>query len=109
MREVYLPLLAALKALDPKHRVIVLSHLDDVTRDRIYEVIGDVLRSRKLPLEKRLRLKSELEPHKEDFRYLLDVRKSPLQKKKKLMQIGGTPMSQMLNTALPLLLTIYPK
>ena len=108
-KQVMLPLLHVLKSLKPEHRVILLAHLDDVTRDGLYEAIDTVLRSDRLPFRKRLFLKSKLAPYKEQLRYLADRKRSSREKRKRLPQIGGGPMSYVLKEAIPLMLSIFPK
>ncbi len=104
-----MPLLHVLRSLKPEKRVILLAHLDDGTRDRLYETISHVLRSDKVPFAKRLFLKSKLGPFKKDLRYLADTRRTSTQKKRRLAQIGGGPMTHVLGTAISLLLNLYSK
>ena len=106
---VLLPLLQVLKEVRPDQRVILMAHFDDKTRDSLYETITNVLRSEKVPFDKRLFLKSKLASYKSDLRYLSNKSKSPTQKRRKLSQIGGGPMSHVLKLAIPLLLNLYAK
>ena len=106
-KKIILPLLNVLKKLPQDERVILMSHLDDVTRDAIYTAIASVLRSSEVPLRKRLFLKTKLEPYKDDLRFLADERKSGKLKKKRLVQLGGAPIGHVLKTAIPLLLNLY--
>jgi hypothetical protein len=109
---VLLPLLHVLKSLKPDYRVIILSHLDDATRDAIYKTITQVLSSDKVPAKRRLYLKSRLSPYKNHLRYLATCKpgkRCQHLKKKRLTQIGGGPMSHVLKTAIPLLLNLFPK
>lgn len=106
---VLLPLLEVLKSVKPEQRVIILAHLDDPTRDVLYKTIGRVLKSSKLPISKRLFLKSKLAPFKTELRELVDDRKSSRQKKKRLTQMGAGPMSYVLRAAIPLILNTFPK
>ena len=108
-RKVLLPLLAILKKMHANDRMILLSHLDDVTRDSIYEMIAHVLRSNSLPMRKKLFLKSKLAPYKNDIRFLADTRKSSKLKKRRLTEMGGAPMGFIVRTAVPLLLNLYAK
>jgi hypothetical protein len=108
-KSVVLPLLHVLKSVKPEHRVILLAHLDDPSRDALYEAINRVLKSDKLPARRRRFLKSKLEPYKDHLRYLADASKSPARKKKRLTQIGGGPMTYVLRDAVPLLLDLFPK
>jgi hypothetical protein len=107
--KVLLPLLQVLKSLTSEQRTIVLAHLDDKTRDFIYETITTVLRSEKLPFRKRAALKEKLSPYKNDLRYISDKKKSRAQKKNRLTQLGGGPMAHVLKTAIPMLLNLFPK
>ena len=106
-KKVLLPLLAILKSMKPTDRVILMSHLDDVSRDALYETINKVLTSTSVPPSKRRYLKTKLMPFKSDLRFLADRRKSTTSKKKKLTQMGGAPMGVVLRTAVPLLLNLY--
>lgn len=103
------PLLNALKCVNSKDRIILLAHLDDKTRDDLYLTITSVLRSNKLPIETKLALKKKLHPHKDSLRCLITKGESKDIKKKKLAQIGGSPMKILLNTAVPLMLGLFPK
>lgn len=107
--KVVLPLLHVLKSIKPEQRQIILAHLDDSARDALYQTIGEVLRSDRVPFAKRLFLKSKLGPHRNDFRYLASPNKSATQKRKKLAQIGAGPMTHLLRTAIPLLMNLFPK
>ena len=106
-KKVLLPLLNTLKSLKPDQRVILLSHLDDKTRDQLYETINAVMTSESVPMRKRLFLKSKLSPFKTDFRFLTNRRAAPASKKRRLLQMGGAPMGVILRTAVPLLLNLY--
>lgn len=106
-RRAMIPLLSVLKSMRPEHRIVVLAHLDDATRDAIYETITDVLQSDKVPIQRRLFLRSKLADHRSDLRYLTDKKRSKIGKKKKLTQVGGAPMYHVLRAALPLMLQLY--
>ena len=106
-KKVLLPLLNTLKSLKSDQRVILLSHLDDKTRDQLYETINAVMTSPSVPMRKRLFLKSKLSPFKTDFRFLVNRRAAPASKKRRLLQMGGAPMGVILRTAVPLLLNLY--
>jgi hypothetical protein len=108
-RDVLLPLLQVLKSLEPEQRIIILAHMDDRTRDAIYETITRVLTSDKIPFERRLRLKSELADHKDCFRCLVDKKSGKRERKKKLAQVGGGVMTPVLKAAIPLLLNMFEK
>ena len=108
-RDVALPLLYALKTMRPEQRVIVLAHLDDVSKDLLYQTINKVLSSEELPFRRRLQLRDKLRPYRSQLRYLADGKKTPQQKRERLTQIGGGPMGHVLKEALPLLLHLFPK
>ena len=94
--------------MKPAHRIIILEHLSDRSRDDLYATISKVLAdSPKMPYKKRISLKHKLEPYKEHFRYLGNGQNKPRSKRKTLAQVGGGPMTHMLNAALPLLLDLY--
>jgi hypothetical protein len=108
-KKVLLPFLHVLKTIKPRDRTIILAHLDDVTRDALYETIANVLSTPKLPMRKRLFLKSKLQPYKADLRFLADKKNSSSKKKKKLTQMGGGAIGHVLGTAVPLLLNLFAK
>ena len=108
-KKVMLPLLNVLRNMTADHRQILLAHLDDKTRDGLYETISHVLRSNKVPFAKRLFLKSKLSPYKKDLRYLSNPKRTGAQKRKRLTQVGAGPMSHILKAAIPLLLNLFPK
>ena len=102
-----LPLLHVLRTIRPEQRVILLAHFDDQTRDALYATIGQVLKSNKVPIRNRLLLKAKLFAHKDKLRYLADKKKTSTSKRRKLAQIGGSPMKYILKTAIPLLLNLF--
>ena len=104
-----IPLLNVLKSLSSNDRIIILAHLDDETRDLLYLTISSVLRSEKVPIETRLKLKKKLLPHKAKFRVVTRQDASSQLRKKKLHQLGGSPLKLMIDTALPLMLNLFPK
>ena len=110
-RKVILPLLGVLKNLKPADRIIILAHLDDLSRDRLYETINQVLsQSSPLPSSKKKLLKRRLWAHRENLRYLTSrKRRSSKEKRRRLVHIGGNPLGYLLKTAVPLLLNLYGK
>ncbi len=104
-----IPLLHVLKSLKSADRVIILAHLDDHTRDAIYKTVSNVLKSKRVPIQNRIHLRDNLGSFKSDFRCLISKDSSSVQKKKKLTQLGGNPLSLILDTALPLMLDLFPK
>lgn len=125
----YLPLLSVLRSLDTNDRIIVLSHLDESTRDAIYRTIVWVLQSTKIPLEHRLLLKKRLNPYKKELRNVSakvsksmvgrgrggggsnstyrKTSKKTVQKADDLGQIGGKPLTHILDAAIPFLLELF--
>jgi hypothetical protein len=108
-KKIMLPLIHVLQSLPHDKRVIILSHLDDKTRDAVLETVTTVLRSEKLPFKKRRELARKLAPYKKDFRYISDSGKSQSGKRRKLSQLGAGPMQYVLRAAVPLLLNIFPR
>lgn len=106
---IILPLLNVLRTIKPDQRQILFAHFDDKTRDQIYKVIGEVLKSQRVPVRERLSLKGKLKPFKKDLRYLTESKRSKVQKRKRLSEIGGKPMNHILKTAIPLLLNLFPQ
>lgn len=112
--------LQTLKELRPKHRIILLSHVDPTSHDCVCEAISNVLRSRRISAAKRGRLRKLLAPHKEVLRRLADGRRrrgsrrgavagagaaaEEASRAASLVQIGGYPLSRVLSAAVPLLL-----
>lgn len=106
-KKILLPLLNVLKDVKPEQRIIILAHLDNVTRDALYSTINNVLHNDRIAFRKRLFLKSKLKPFKDEFRFLADKNKSLARKKKKLAQVGGKPLTHVIRAAIPLLLNLY--
>lgn len=104
-----IPLLHVLKSIKSSDRVIILAHLDDKTRDAIYKTVSQVLKSKKLPIQNRLHLRDKLNTFKTDFRYITSSNGCQSKKKKKLTQLGGNPLSLVLDNALPLMLDLFPR
>lgn len=107
-RKLVLPLLGVLKKLNSSERVIILSHLDSVSRDKLYETINLVLSSSSnLPANKKRQLRKKLWNYRDDLRFLSRKKRSPREKRRRLLQMGGNPMGYLLKTAIPLLLNLY--
>lgn len=105
-----LPLLDTIKNIRPKQRVVLFSHMDDETRDMIYQSLTHLLTSQKVPVKTRLMLKKKLNPFRKSFQLLMDKKKSPKFKQKVLLQMGGAPsMSYALRQAIPALLDMFKK
>jgi SOS response regulatory protein OraA/RecX len=107
-RKLVLPLLGILKKLNSADRVIILSHLDNVSRDKLYETINHVLSKKSaLPEVKKKQLKKKLWNFRADLRFLSHKSRSPKEKRRRLLQMGGGPMGYVIKTAIPLLLNLY--
>ena len=102
-----MPLLDVLQSLPPDKMKILISHLDDKTRDGLYETIALTLTSPKISTQRRMQLRKKLLSHKDHLRNMMQVRQGPCAKKVKLMQMGGGPMKTMLKAAIPLLLSSF--
>ncbi len=102
------PLLHVLRSVRPDHRVILLYHLDNESRDAVCEAVSRVLLSPKVPLKKRLFLKSKLKPYKTDLRYLADRTRPSSGRRRRLTQLGAGPLRHVLLTAVPLLMNLFP-
>jgi len=100
-----LELLQALKKCNSS-RNAVLNHLDDNSCEAIYEVIANVLQNPRVSPSSAKKLKRKLAPHKNTLRYLATPTRSKKVKRKKLVQMGGSAFSTILNTAIPLLLPL---
>ncbi len=105
--QVLLPLLHVLESLKHEKRVIIFAHLDSQTQDAICRAIAEVLRSEKIPIRKRINLREKIKSAEEEFRYLADTRKSSKQKRKKLTQVGGGPMTHMIKATIPVMMHIF--
>ncbi len=90
-----------------EHRIVILSHLDDRARDQLCECIHEILYSSRVASRKRLRTALKLIGHSHDLRSVADSSKTRAHRKKKLVQIGGSPMSVLLNAAIPHLAEIF--
>ena len=106
-KKLILPLLDTLKSLPPDRMKILLSHLDDQTRDALYETITYTLSSEKVPFRKRLFLQSQLRPYRNDIRLLASRKVGSSVKKARMAQLGGGPMTHVLRTAIPLMLNTF--
>lgn len=83
--------------------------MDDDTRDGIYETISHVLLSQKVPMVKRKFLKRKLNAYKHQLRRVSSDKVSKQNKKRQLVQLGGGPMTYVLNAAIPLLLSYFAR
>lgn len=107
-RSTLLPLLSVLEQLSPESRIIILSHLDDCAREALIDVISTVIRSSLVDDVEQEFMQEELIPFKENIRYLVDTKfKNKNKKKDHLIKIGGSPMSAILSTGIPILLRLF--
>ena len=103
----WLPFLHVLNSMKPEHRIILFEHLDDVSRDRIYHLVTRVLTSTKVPMRKRMFLKSKLSDDKDTLRTVMNPKKSTARKAAALCSIGGGTMTHVLRAALPMVMNLY--
>jgi hypothetical protein len=105
-RKTLLPLLNILEKVDPTDRIILLTHLDDCSRESIIAMISIVIRNNKSHAIEKEMLRQELGPVKKHIRYLVNPR---FKKKNKehLIAIGGSPFDTILKTGIPLLLHLF--
>lgn len=96
-----IPMLQVLKSMKADDRIILLNHMNDRAKDALYKTITTLLTSKSLSAKKRKLLQKKLEPV---------AKKSPkgvVAKRKALVQLGGSPLSYVLKTALPLYLNLF--
>ena len=97
-----LSFLQSLKIVKPTHRKIIIAHLDNNSLECICEAITNILHNPNLPSHQLNKLKKHLIPYKNSLRYL--SKKNRKHKKKKLIEIGGNPLTYILSAAIPLLI-----
>lgn len=110
-----IPLLQVLRTLKPEQRVILLGHLDDVTRDGLYKTIAKVLNTKKLTPAQRRALHQHLAPYRGQLRVLVRARQrrrgsvdTPA-RRRCLAQVGaGGGLPILLKYGIPLLLSVLP-
>mgnify|MGYP001556701501 CR=1 FL=1 len=114
VQQKWLPFLHVLSSLKPEQRVVLLGHLDHYTRDTLYDLVTRILSSKKLPLQKQIFLRNQIESGCRDHfvkKNVMDAlfknKKSGITKRQALYQIGGGAMAHVLRTAVPMLLSIY--
>lgn len=105
LRQVY-AFLRVIKKLPPDDRKIILRYLNDNGCDIIYETIHNSLWNTGVPQQKRLRLKKLLIGEKNTLRMLGKATKNTPKKQSKLIQAGGSTLSTILETVLPILAAI---
>lgn len=106
-----LPLLAVLKSMSSKKRIILISYLSDSIRDGLYQLIIEVNTSKKIPLTLRQDLAKKLRPYRKHLDPILlkNSRSSSKVRLKRLVHLGGSPMKHIMKVALPYLFDIIPK
>ena len=102
-----LSLMHVLNSMKPDHRQILFEHMDDKSRDYIYDVVTRLLTSDALPKKKKLLLKSKLGSYKPYFRAVADPKCSKTEKRRCLRAVGGRPMNYVFRAALPMLLNVF--
>ena len=88
--------------MKPSHRKIIIAHLDNDSLDCICEAITNILHNPNLTPHQLNKLRKQLSPYKNSLRYL--SKKNRKNKKKKLIEIGGNPLTYILSAAIPLLI-----
>lgn len=107
-RHTVLPLLNVLESLPADDRMIILAHLDDCSMHLLTILISQVIRNQHMHEIEKAWLQQELSPHKNSLRFLLDDKfKNKKKKKDHLIKIGGSPLSAILQTGIPLLLKLF--
>lgn len=103
-----LPLLQILRQLSPDFRIIILSHIDNHTRDLLKQVLRNVLLDKsEMELIYQEDVKDGLQMHVEDVCSVLNT--SSFEKKCNkdcLLKIGGSAFKPVLDYAIPLLLRL---
>lgn len=103
MRKTY-NFLKILQKLPSEERIVILEYLNDKGCNILYETIYNGLYGTSIPKEKRIKLKHILFSKKRILRALISP--STLGKQKKLIQTGGSTLSTILETVLPILAAV---
>lgn len=106
-RKTVLPLLNILESLPANDRVIILAHLDDCSLDLLTQLISTVIRNKHIHEAEQELLRQELGPYKHHIRHLLNDKFKNKTRKNHLVKIGGSPLSAILQTGIPLLLRLF--
>lgn len=102
-----LPVLHALKSIKPAHhRKTIINSLDEPTCQSLYELVHNVLSSKRISPAQVKKLQKSLSPHKEDLRYIARLRGKNSVKRKKLSSMGAFPFTALLSAAIPLLTSL---
>ena len=101
-----LPLIHILRDLSPDYRMIILSHLDEISRDLMYRALRSVLFSNDeiMGSKKSEIVNNFLQPHSKDVSYMLDPFKSETMRKQKLIKVGGAAIQPVLDACIPIFL-----
>ncbi len=104
-----LPLLQVLKSMKPADRIIMMSHLSNEAKDVLFKTVTHVMSSNNLSGGRRRLLKSKLAPYKNILTYFTSSRSTPAGRRKRVVQLGGSPMNYILGAALPLFVNLFAK
>ncbi len=102
-----LPMLQVLKAIKPDDRVILLNHFNDEAKDNIYKTITHVLNSDGVSRSRKRLLRNKLAPYKKTLNYFISPRSTPQGRRRRVVQLGGNPLSYVLSTALPMFVNLF--
>ena len=98
--------LHTMKTIEPSNRSAVIQGLDNKSCKLLYRAITSALQSPYVGPTRRKRLSQRLAPYKNQLRILM-MNNTDLRKKKKILkEMGGFPLDIILNTAIPLLLSL---
>lgn len=102
-----LPMLQSLHKASPRHRSVLLSHLDNSSVDALCETAHNVLCNPALPTVSKRRLKKTLAPYKSELRYIANKKNSQSNKKKRIVRMGGFPWGALLGVGIPMLMNLF--
>ena len=84
-----------------------MSHLNDRAKDTLYETITHILSSDKVSFRKKKFLSSKLSPFKNSIKYFTSPKSTAEGRRRRVVQMGGSPMSYVLGTAIPLFVNLF--
>ena len=93
--------LKILKSLPKEKRNNLIPYLSNDGCETIYECVQNILHNRNI--KNRGKLRSKLQEHKSDLRFLANPNISSTQKRKRLQNKGGAILPLILTTAVPLI------
>lgn len=102
-----LPMLQVLKSIKPDDRIILLNHFNDEAKDNIYKTINHVLNSDVVRGGRKKRLRNKLAPYRKSLEYLSSPRSTVQGRRRRVVQLGGHPLSYVLSTALPMFVNLF--